>query len=105
MKYEGRNSYHDMTSVKVFADKQTDGRTYGRAEQYMPPIYRCGGIKYCYTSPTIQKFTNLIVCKLAKKIKQFVKIYLLWKPAEKLIIVVFFAVNTTCSSVKRSLSL
>ena len=30
-----------MANVKVFADRQTDGQ----AKNYMPPIYRYGGIK------------------------------------------------------------
>ena len=34
-----------VANVKVFADKQMDGRTNRRAKNYMPPIYRCGGIK------------------------------------------------------------
>ena len=32
-----------VANVKVFADKQMDGRTNRRAKNYMPPIYRCGG--------------------------------------------------------------
>ena len=38
-----------MVNVKVFPDKQTDertnGQTDGQAKSYMPPIYRCQGIK------------------------------------------------------------
>jgi hypothetical protein len=38
-----------MANVKVFADRQTDRqtnrRTDGQAKNYMPPIYRYGGIK------------------------------------------------------------
>ena len=42
-----------MANVKVFAetqtDKQTNGQTEGltneRTKNYMPPIYRCGGMK------------------------------------------------------------
>ena len=41
MKYEGPKSYQsdNMANIKVLADKQTDGR----AQNYVPPIYRCGG--------------------------------------------------------------
>ena len=43
VKYEGPNSCQskDMAHVKVLADKQTDEQ----AKNYMPQIYRCGGIK------------------------------------------------------------
>ena len=43
MKYESLITYHskDMANVKVFADRQTDGQT----KNYMPPIFRYGGIK------------------------------------------------------------
>ena len=43
MKYEGPTSYQskDMANVKVFADKQMDGRTKGQAKTYIPLIYRC----------------------------------------------------------------
>jgi hypothetical protein len=34
-----------MANVKVFADRQTDKQTDGQAKNYMPPIYRYGGIK------------------------------------------------------------
>jgi hypothetical protein len=34
-----------MANVKVFADRQTDRRTDGQAKNYMPPIFRYGGIK------------------------------------------------------------
>jgi hypothetical protein len=38
-----------MANVKVFADRQTDRQTDkqtdGQAKNYMPPIYRYGGIK------------------------------------------------------------
>jgi hypothetical protein len=39
MKYESPMTYHskDMANVKVFADRQ--------AKNYMPPIFRYGGIK------------------------------------------------------------
>ena len=55
MKYESSITYHSkaMAKVKVFADKQTnkqtngqtDRGTNGQANTYMPPIYRCRGIK------------------------------------------------------------
>jgi hypothetical protein len=43
MKYESPITCHskDMANVKVFADRQTDGQ----AKNYMPPIFRYGGIK------------------------------------------------------------
>jgi hypothetical protein len=43
MKYESSITYHskDMANVKVFADRQTDRQT----KNYMPPIFRYGGIK------------------------------------------------------------
>jgi hypothetical protein len=34
-----------MANVKVFADRQTDRQTDGQAKNYMPPIFRYGGIK------------------------------------------------------------
>ena len=34
-----------MANVKLFTDNQMDAQTNGRAKNYMPPIYRCGGIK------------------------------------------------------------
>jgi hypothetical protein len=37
-----------MANVKVFADRQTDRRTDGQAKNYMPPIFRYGGIKNRY---------------------------------------------------------
>ena len=48
VKYEGPNSYQskDMANVKVFTDKKKpDQQTNGRAKNYMPSIYQCGGIK------------------------------------------------------------
>jgi hypothetical protein len=44
MKYESPITYHskDMANVKVFADRQTK---HGQAKNYMPPIFRYGGIK------------------------------------------------------------
>jgi hypothetical protein len=41
MKYESPITYHskDMANVKVFADRQ--------AKNYMPSIFRYGGIKIC----------------------------------------------------------
>ena len=47
LKYEGHNSNQskDIANVKVFADKQTDKRTYRWAKNYVPPVYRGGGIK------------------------------------------------------------
>jgi hypothetical protein len=47
MKYENRITYHskDMANVKVFVDRQTDRQTDGQAKNYMPPIFRYGGIK------------------------------------------------------------
>ena len=54
-KYKSSITYHSkvMANIKVFADKQTDKRTDGRknrwtngwTKNYMPSIYRCGGIK------------------------------------------------------------
>jgi hypothetical protein len=43
MKYESPITYHskDMANVKVFVDRKTDGQ----AKNYMPPIFRYGGIK------------------------------------------------------------
>ena len=42
VKYENSINDHSkaMANVKVFAEK-----TNGRAKNYIPPIYRCGGIK------------------------------------------------------------
>jgi hypothetical protein len=34
-----------MANVKLFADRQTDRQTDGQAKNYMPPIFRYGGIK------------------------------------------------------------
>jgi hypothetical protein len=43
MKYKNPITYHskDMAKVKVFANRQTDRR----AKNYMPLIFRYGGIK------------------------------------------------------------
>jgi hypothetical protein len=47
MKYESPITCDskDMANVKVFADRQTDKQTDGQAKNYMPPIFRYGGIK------------------------------------------------------------
>jgi hypothetical protein len=46
MKYESPITYHskDMANVKVFADRQTERQTDRQAKNYMPPIFRYGGI-------------------------------------------------------------
>jgi hypothetical protein len=46
MKYESPVIYHskDMANVKVFADRHTDRLTDGQAKNYMPPIFRYGGL-------------------------------------------------------------
>jgi hypothetical protein len=50
-KYESPITYHskDMTNVKVFTDTQTDKQierqTDSQAKNYMPLIFRYGGIK------------------------------------------------------------
>ena len=55
MKYEELNSYQskDMANVKVFADKQTDGRSNREAKDYMPLMYRCSGIKTISTNAMV----------------------------------------------------
>jgi hypothetical protein len=47
VKYEIPTTCHskDMVNVKVFADRQTDGQ----AKNYMPLIFRYGGIKIMLT--------------------------------------------------------
>jgi hypothetical protein len=46
MKYESLITYHskDMANVKVSADRQMDKQTDGQAKNYMPTIFRYGGI-------------------------------------------------------------
>jgi hypothetical protein len=44
-----------MANVKVFADRQTDKQTDGQAKNYMPPIYRYGGIKKTSDVPVKDK--------------------------------------------------
>jgi hypothetical protein len=58
MKYESLITCHskDMANVKVFADRQTDKQTDGQAKNYMPPIFRYGGIKIYKTSPYCELF-------------------------------------------------
>jgi hypothetical protein len=52
-----------MANVKVFADRQTDRqtnrRTDGQAKNYMPPIFRYGGIK---NVKTVQQPKKPILC-------------------------------------------
>jgi hypothetical protein len=45
--YEIPITYHlkDMANIKVFADRQTDRQTDGQVKNYIPPIFRYGGIK------------------------------------------------------------
>jgi hypothetical protein len=47
MKCESPIIYHskDMANVKVFEDRQTDKQTDRQTKNYMPPIFRYGGIK------------------------------------------------------------
>ena len=59
---ESSITYHSkaMANVQVVADKQTGGRkkrqTKGLAKNYMPPLYRCGGIK--------NQFCNIVQCNV-----------------------------------------
>jgi hypothetical protein len=68
VKYESPITYHskDMTNVKVFADKQTDKQTDGQAKNYMPPIFRYGGITKL--GRVISKFYSYQLCSQKSRI-------------------------------------
>ena len=50
-----------MANVKVFANKETDAQTNPRAKDYIPPIYRCGGIESNQGLHLNNKFENIVL--------------------------------------------
>ena len=55
-----------MASVKVFAKNK---RTNGQAQNYMPPIYRCGGIKKTLKCNYLGYISVMKMCVWFKKLR------------------------------------